>query len=123
MTTGQRPSSVAEGSPFRAVAFSPDGPLVTGDSLGNVGLWNAANGQRFAKLAQGGAVTSLAFSSHSPVLATGGLNGNIVLLRQKLTNLTQRHFMQFICGKVEENMTREQWADYASGQPYQKTCP
>ena len=123
VATGRRTATLAEGGAVYGVAFSPSGPLVTGDSLGNVGIWNAANGQRFAKLAEDGAITSLAFSPHGPVLAIGALNGNIVLLRQNLTNLTQRHFTQLICDKVQENMTQAQWADYAPGQPYQKTCP
>jgi WD40 repeat protein len=123
VASGQRTATLAEGSAVSSVAFSPDGPLVAGDSLGNVGIWNAANGQRLAKLTEGGAVTSLVFSPHAPVLAIGTLDGNIVLLRQNLTNLTQRHFTQLICGKVRQNMTPAQWANYAPGQPYQKTCP
>ena len=84
--------------------------------------WNAADGQRLANLAEGAEVTSLAFSSHGPVLAIGGLNGNVALLWENLANLTQRYFMQLICGKVRGNMTQEQWARYAPGQSYQKTC-
>jgi hypothetical protein len=44
-------------------------------------------------------------------------------LRQKLSNLTQGVFMHLICDKIRGNMTRFQWTYYASGQPYQKTCP
>ena len=122
--SGKRTATLSEGGQVASVAFSPDGPtLVTGDSLGNVGIWNAVNGQRLANLTEGGAVTSLAFSSHSPVLAIGGLNGGIVLLWQNLANLTEPYFMQFICGKVQGNMTKPQWADYVPSQPYQKTCP
>ena len=123
MATGQRTAALAAGGIVISVAFSPNGQvLVTGDSLGNVGIWDAANGLPLANLAEGGAVTSLAFPPHGQLLAIGELNGNVVLLWQNLTNLTQRFFKNLICGKVRENMTRAQWAEYAPGQPYQKTC-
>ena len=123
MASGQKSATLTEPSPIASVAFRPpDGRiLVTGDALGDVGIWNAANGQRFANLAEGGAVASLAFSSHGPLLAIGGLNGNIVLLRQDLASLNQG-FTQLICSKVRGNMTQAQWEAYAPGQPYQKTC-
>jgi WD40 repeat protein len=122
--TGQRTATLAEHSPVASVAFSPDGTTVaTGDSQGNVGILNAANGQRLANLTAGDVVTSLAFSSDGRVLAIGGLNGDIVLQWQNLANLTQHYFMQLICGKVQGNITQAQWADYAPGQPYQRTCP
>ena len=74
-------------------------------------------------LAEGSAVGSLAFSSHGQVLAIAGQDGNIMLLWQNLANLSQRYFMQLICGKVRGNMSQAQWAEYVPGQPYQKTCP
>ena len=85
-------------------------------------MWNADNGQQFARLGESGPVNSLAFSPDGSVLAIGGLNGNIVLLRQSLTDLTQRFFTHLICEKVRENITPDQWAQYAPGQPYQRTC-
>ena len=106
------------------VTFIPrSSALVTGDSLGNVGIWNAVSRQQSANLPEGGAVTGLAYSSPDRILAIGESNGDVVLLRQNLANLTQRYFTQLVCGKNQENMTQAQWADYAPGQPYRKTCP
>jgi WD40 repeat protein len=123
VATGRRTTTLTDGSPVQSVAFSPNGPtLVTGDRVGNVGAWDTVSGQRFANLPEGGSITSLAFPPHGQMLAIGGVNGNIVLLRLNLTHLTQRLFTHLICGKVRGNMTRAQWADYAPGQPYQKTC-
>ena len=119
----QETANLAEANTVQSVAFSPDGMLVTGDPLGNVGIWNPGDRQRVAILTEGGPVTSLAFSSHYPVLAIGGLDGSIVILRQNLADLTQRQFVQLVCGKVQESMTQAQWADYAPGQEYQRTCP
>jgi WD40 repeat protein len=125
VATGRRTATLAKSTQVLSVAFSPDSPtLVTGDRLGNVNLWNTANGQRLASLPEaGGAVVSLTFSPSGQVLAIGSLNGNIALLRQNLTDLTQQFFTHLICGKVRGNMTRAQWAEYAPGQPYQQTCP
>ena len=124
VVTGRQTVTLDEGNPVFSVAFSPNGPaLVTGDSLGDVGIWNTANGQRFANLVEGSTVSSLAFPPHGHALAIAGLNGNIVLVWQDLTNLTQCFFVHLICGEVRGNMTQAQWAEYAPGQPYQKTCP
>jgi hypothetical protein len=124
VATGQRTGTLADGDPVESVTFIPrSSALVTGDSLGNAGIWNAASRQQSANLTEGGAVTGLAYSSHDQVLAIGDSNGGTVLLRQNLANLTQRYFTQLVCGRNQENMTQAQWADYASGQPYQKTCP
>jgi len=122
--TERRTATLTEGSPVSSVAFSPGGQtLVTGDSMGNVGIWDAADRQQLARLSEVGLVTSLAFSSNGPVLAIGVLNGDVVLLRENLTDLNLGHFRQLVCGKVQGNLTQTQWEDYAPGQPYQKTCP
>jgi WD40 repeat protein len=124
VATGRRIATLAEGSPVRSIAFSPDGPaLVTGDSSGKVSIWNTADGQQFASMAEAGAVNSLAFPPHGHVLAIALQNGNIRLVRQNLADLSQRFFLHLICGKVQEDMTQDQWAAYIPGQPYQKTCP
>jgi WD40 repeat protein len=125
VATRRKSATLAQGHPVRSVAFSHDGPaLVTGDSWGKASIWNTADGHLFASLAEGTAVTSLAFSPHAHVLAIAGQNSsNISLLRLNLADLSQRFFMHLICGKVHENMTQAQWAAYAPGQPYQKTCP
>jgi len=122
--TGRRTATLEEGNPVFSVAFSPNGPfLVTGDSLGDVDLWNTAYRQRVANLVEGSTIASLAFRPHGQVFAIARLNGNIVLVWQDFTNLTKRFFMHLICGRVRGNMTQAQWAEYAPGQPYQKTCP
>ena len=124
VATGQRAATLNAGSTVYDVAFSPDGKnLVTGDYLRNVDMWNVATRQRFADLAEGSPVYSLAFLPHGQTLATGSLNGTIVLRWQNLANLTPPLFTHLICDKVRENIPRAKWAEYAPGQPYQKTCP
>jgi len=95
---------------------------VTGTSLGDAGIWNADDGQQFANLGEGSEVSGVAFSPDGQVLAIGSENGSVMLLRQTVSNPTQRFFVHVICGKVRGNMTQAQWANYVPGQPYQKTC-
>jgi hypothetical protein len=71
---------------------------------------------------ESGPVNGVAISPDGLVVAIGGLNGSIALLRQSLTDLNQRFFTHLICKKVPVNITRTQWAQYAPGQPYQRTC-
>jgi WD40 repeat protein len=64
-----------------SVAFSPDGKTVaTGDSNGNIYLWDVGAGTRTAVLADptshGDGVTSVAFSPDGQMLATGDANGS-----------------------------------------------
>ncbi len=127
VATGQRRATLSEGSPVTSIAFSPNGQaIVTGDSAGNVGIWNADSRQLFGSLAEGntgGAIGSVTFSPDGRAVAAGQTNGGIVLLRQNLSDPSQRFFTHLICGKIRKNMTRNQWTQYVPGQPYQKTCP
>jgi WD40 repeat protein len=121
--TGRKTDTLADGSAVHSVAFSSNSPLIaSGDYSGNVEIWNADNGQQVARLGESGTVTSIMFSAHDQILAIGGLNNNIVLLRLNQGDLNRAFFKHLICAKVRENMTRAQWAQYAPGQPYQRTC-
>jgi WD40 repeat protein len=122
-TTGRKTDTLADGSAVHTVAFGSNSPLiVSGDYSGNVEIWNAANGQQLARLGENGTITSVMFSAHDQILAIGGLNNDIVLLRLNQGDLNRAFFRHLICAKVRENMTRAQWAQYAPGQPYQRTC-
>ena len=83
-----------------------------------------ATGQLFADLTQAGGVTTVVFAApDGRDVAIGGGNGQVTLLRQDLTNFSPQFYRRLICGEVRENLTQAQWAQYAPGQPYQKTCP
>src|SRR5881396_1305000 len=63
------------------------------------------DGQRLASLPEGGSgFSSLAFSPSGHILAIGGGNGNITLLRLDFTGLTPQFFTNLICGKAHGNM-------------------
>lgn len=124
VATGKRTASLSEGNQVNSVMFSPDGhALLTADNRGNVDVWNVATGQLFARLTEAGPVTTVLFAPHGPDVAIGGENGQITLLRQDLTNFSPEFYRRLICGEVRGNLTPAQWAQYAPGQPYQKTCP
>jgi WD40 repeat protein/energy-coupling factor transporter ATP-binding protein EcfA2 len=124
VATGKRIRRLVEGNQLNSVAFSPDGrALLTADNLGNVDVWNAATGQRFADLTEAAPVITALFAPHGQGIVIGGENGQITVLRQDLTNFSPQFYRRLICGEVRENLTPAQWAQYAPGQPYQKTCP
>jgi WD40 repeat protein len=124
VSTRRKTAALPEGAQVAAVAFIAGGPtLVAGDAGENVGIWNAVSGRHLANLAEGSAVASLAFSPSGPALAVGGLNGDVALIWQNLANLTQPYFTKLICGRVQGNMTRPQWQEYAPEQPFHQTCP
>lgn len=124
--TGRRTASLPEGGAVSSIAFSPNGrTLAADDGSGHIGLWNLATG-RFGSLAErntGGSVDSATFSPNGLAVAAGQANGGIALLRQNLSEPSQRFFTHLICGKVQEDITPNQWAQYVPGEPYQKTCP
>jgi WD40 repeat protein len=113
-----------ENGPISSIAFSAQGSfLATGDLLGNVDFWNTGNGQEVAALPEAdGGVTGLSFSASGQVLAIGGNNGNTLLLRPNLTNLTRASLTRLICGKIPANPSNAP-AEYAQDESYQDTCP
>jgi WD40 repeat protein len=122
----KRALTLPVGTEVRSVAFSPDAPttLVSGDTLGNVSIWDTVTGHELASLPETdhGAI-GLAFPEKGQILAIAGMDGEVVLLRQDLRDLSQKYFTSFICGKVHASMTQVQWGKYAPGQTYQRTCP
>jgi WD40 repeat protein len=122
VASGKRIAPLSEGSPISTVAFSPNGQtLAVGDADDHVGLWDVANGERFATLSEQNAVYYVAFSPNGQTLAVGA--GYVTLYRQGFWSWTITAFSHLICGEVEENMTKSEFATNVPDQPYQKTCP
>jgi WD40 repeat protein len=118
----QRFATLSEGSPIDTVAFSPNGQtLAVGDNGDHVGLWDAASGKLIATLSEQSPIYGLAFSPNGRTLAVGA--GYVKLYRQELWSWTITAFSHLICGEVEENMTKSEFATNVPDQPYQKTCP
>jgi WD40 repeat protein len=73
-------ATLQDGSPVTSIAYSGNGSrLVTGDSAGNVLLWNTAARKPIDHLRTGGQVTSVAISPNGRLIAAGDVEGVVDL--------------------------------------------
>ena len=110
-----------------AVAFSPDSKLLaTGDAVGTVQLWDTATGALvgaplLADTGPDGTVNNLAFSPDGKLLATmdndDNANGTVRLWQIPL--FTDPYAA--LCTSVGPP-TREEWDQYAPGEPFPQIC-
>ena len=105
------------------VAFSPDGVLLAGaDADGTVRLWNPDTGQAISTIeanisGRSAGVNGVAFSPDDKLLASADADGTV-----RLWGMPQfTHPYETLCANVGAP-TRQDWHQYAPGEPQPKAC-
>jgi len=128
-----------DGSKINGVAISPDGDtLATMDKDGNFRLWDLHTRQQLGSVVRTGSVgvgitlngavlgspgvdVGISFAPNGDFLATAGQAGAVVW-PSLLWSTDVEGFHHDLCPRLAQNLTRVQWKQYVSGQPYDQTC-
>ena len=111
-----------------AVAFSPDGhTLATSSVDGTTTLWDLGDRAQPARLAtlsgHTGSVFSVAFSPDGHTLATGSRDSTAILWDLSNVLAVAHNGVTLACAIAGPSLSKDEWARYVSGMPYERICP
>jgi len=110
--------------PISAVAFSPDGKTLAGARYDRtVGLWSVATRKSLGRLSgHTSAVSAVAFSPDGKTLASASYDRTVRLWNDVLwRKVTELHAT--VCDVLRTGLNRSDWAQYAPGISYRRSCP
>jgi len=107
----------------QALAFSPSGTILASAGDDGTVLWNPATHRQIARL-QGhpGPVTAVAFSPDATTFVSGGKDGTIRIWDEILWH-DRNELHNTVCDLLLGGLSRSEWALYAQGISYRRTCP
>jgi sugar lactone lactonase YvrE len=101
-----------------SVAFSPDGKyMVSGGSDRFTRVWEVDSGNEVARMTFGGSVNSVAFSPDGKYVLSGSSDTYAHLSYWRIDDL-----IAAACKRLPRNLTRAEWAQFITDQPYRATC-
>jgi WD40 repeat protein len=108
-----------------SIAFSPDGrTLASGSADTTIMLWDARTHQPLGRTLAGHTdwVLGVAFSPDGRTLASGSEDAAIRLW-EKILWRSSAELQAEVCHLVGSSLSATEWAPYAAGIPYRRSCP